>query len=525
MTKRLISLLLIIFIIMGVTPGVFASEEPPLSEREVSEGESTAAELLTEEPAPETEAETRETEPVESAAEEAAETEVYVTVETSSEDGEEALPLVYTLPSGEEIEVDPEDPVYAERMNGTRTLMSAWNGIETYQSFQPREVDGEIVRPGIDVSSWQGTIDWEKVADAGVEFVFLRGAYRGTSLGALAKDLRFEQYIKGAKAAGLKVGVYVYSQAITPEEGREEAEFLIELVKDYEIDLPLVIDYEYYGYGGRLYNAKLTDRERTDICLAFCEAVEAAGYDAMVYANASMLKDDMVAQELDRVWLAHFTKKTNYSGEYQFWQCSDSGSISGISGNVDLDFWFDVEPENESDPFRDVTGEHWFYDTVMEAYEKGIVSGLGDGVFGPYDNAQRGQVVTMLHRLMGEPAATVDAGFTDLTADYYIAAVNWAAENEIVRGYSETEFGPSGLITRQDLVTLLYRMESSPSVNGDLSAYSDEKSVRDYARNAMIWATEKGIINGYEDGTLRPAAEATRAEVCAILMRYVDLAA
>lgn len=508
MVKQIIGALLAILLLTGMAPGVFASEEPEIlaeaaveavpEENPTEPEETVAAEIPTEESEQET-------------------SEVFV-AEASSEDAEE-LPTVYTLPSGEEIIVDPEDPLYWEKMPRDGVLLSAWNEIETYKSFSPREVEGETVRPGIDVSSWQGTINWEKVADAGVEFVFIRGAYRGTSTGALGKDGRFEEYLEKATAAGLKVGVYIYSQAITEKEAREEAEYLLNLLDGRYIELPLVIDYEYYGYGGRLYNAKLTDRQRTDICLAFCEAVESAGYDAMVYGNASMLGDDMYAEELERVWLAHYTKKTGYKGEYEFWQCSASGSISGISGNVDLDFWFD----EGDDLFSDVTERDWFYNTVMAAYDNGIVSGMGDGTFAPYDKALRGQVVTMLHRIMGKPAAESVAGFTDLTADYYIEAVNWAVETGVVKGYSETEFGPDGCITRQDLVTLLYRMEQSPESGGDLSGYTDASDVRDYALNAMKWAVEKGIINGYEDNTLRPAGEATRAEVCAVLMRYIDL--
>lgn len=509
MVKQIIGALLAILLLTGMAPGVFASEEPEIlaeaaveavqEENPTEPEETVAAEIPTEESEQET-------------------SEVFV-AEASSEDAEE-LPTVYTLPSGEEIIVDPEDPLYWEKMPRDGVLLSAWNEIETYKSFSPREVEGETVRPGIDVSSWQGTINWEKVADAGVEFVFIRGAYRGTSTGALGKDGRFEEYLEKATAAGLKVGVYIYSQAITEKEAREEAEYLLNLLDGRYVELPLVIDYEYYGYGGRLYNAKLTDRQRTSICLAFCETVESAGYDAMVYGNASMLGDDMYAEELERVWLAHYTKKTGYKGAYEFWQCSASGSIPGISGNVDLDFWFDAE----DDLFSDVTENDWFYNTVMAAYDNGVVSGMGDGTFAPYDKALRGQVVTMLHRIMGKPAAESEAGFTDLTADYYIEAVNWAAETGVVKGYSETEFSPDGCITRQDLVTLLYRMEQSPEPVGDLSGYTDASDVRDYAQDAMKWAVEKGIINGYEDNTLRPAGEATRAEVCAVLMRYIDLA-
>lgn len=425
---------------------------------------------------------------------------------------------------------DPEDPLYEKMMEAMAAYV--WSDMPTFSDFRPRERETETVHPGVDVSSWQGSINWDKVAAAGVEFAFIRGAYRGTTAGALGKDVRFETYIEDAQAAGIPVGVYIYSQAITVEEGIEEAEFLLELVAGYDIDLPLVIDYEYANGKGRLYEANLTDRERTDICLAFCETVEAAGYEAMVYANASMLRDDMYAGELPRVWLAHYAEETGYAGEYEYWQCSDKGTVDGIGGSVDLDFWFKSAPEqSEPDepvipalsPFEDVTESDWFFSSVMQAYKAGIVNGLGAGLFGPDSPARRGQVVTMLHRIQGEPAAAQAAPFVDLTEEYYKDAIAWAAENGVVTGISETEFFPNGLITRQDLVTIFYRLEGSPAVSGDLTAYADGDNVREYARDAMIWAVEAGILTGYEDNTLRPMKTASRAEVCAIFMRYTAL--
>lgn len=506
--KQIVSAVLAAVLLAGLTPTAFASAEPA----EAAESPRVTESVLAD---PEAEIEPEEAisavdaeMPEDARQEENFDAEVSLTVEPG---------LVYCLPSGEEIVVDPEDPLYAVKMGDGTTLLSAWNEIETYRNFTPRQTAGETVRPGIDVSSWQGTIRWDKVADAGVEFAFIRGAYRGTNTGALGRDGRFEEYYTKARAAGIRVGVYVYSQAITEEEGREEARFLLELLDGRELDLPIVIDYEYYGSGGRLYNAKLTNRQRTDICLAFCQVVEEAGYEAMVYGNASMLGSDLYAGELDRVWLAHYTKKTGYKGAYDFWQCSASGSVSGISGDVDLDFWFDAE-----NPFSDVAATDWFFETVMEAYDRGIVSGMGDGSFAPDDMALRGQTVTMLHRIMGKPASGNSAGFTDLTESYYRDAVNWAANAGIVKGCSDTEFDPNGRITRQDLVTILYRMEGCPEANGNLGSFSDASDVRAYAQEAMAWAVEKGILYGYEDNTLCPGAEASRAEVCAILIRYTE---
>ncbi len=434
----------------------------------------------------------------------------------------------------------------------------------SHDDFTTRALKDETLYLGIDVSVFQGTIDWEAVAADGIQFVIIRGAYRGVSTGLLNEDTSFETNITEALAAGLEVGVYVYSQAITVEEGREEAQYLIDLVSGYDITLPLVIDYEYYsgssGLGGRLYEADLSRQEATDICNAFCDEVESAGYDSMVYANASMLNSNLYADELGRVWLAHYTTETSYSGDYEYWQCSSSGAVDGISTLVDLDFWFkpnsfsssDSDSDSDSDssgtedsssgstgtedsssgstgttvsnPFTDVDEDDWYYSVVMEAYNGGIVKGVTSTTFCPNNTATRAQVITMIYRMMGEPETTSTTAFTDLTQDYYIDAVTWAEENQVVQGVSATSFAPNNSITRQDLVTMLYRLAGSPSVSGDLSAYNDGDNVQSYAQDAMIWAVEKGIVQGYSaDSTLRPANAATRAEVCAILVRYLAL--
>ena len=211
-------------------------------------------------------------------------------------------------------------------------------GTKTFSDFTPRALNNEILRRGIDVSAWQGSIDWEKVAADGIEFAFIRAAYRTTGLGTLYKDSCFEANMKGARAAGVKIGVYIFSQAITVEEAVEEADYLMNLVKNYKIDLPLVFDFEYMP-NGRL-TGDLGKRLSTDICLAFCARVEAAGYESMVYANPSTLNGYLYPEEFGRVWLAHYTAKTSYTGRYEYWQFTASGVVNGIEGDVDLNICF-----------------------------------------------------------------------------------------------------------------------------------------------------------------------------------------
>ena len=192
-----------------------------------------------------------------------------------------------------------------------------------------KRFDGYTIEKGIDVSKWQATIDWKKVAADGIKFAIIRVGYRGLSDGSLNEDQYFKKNIEGALKNGIKVGVYMFSQALTEKEAIAEADYLIKRVKDYKIELPLVMDYEYGGSSnpGRLYNAKLTRRKATNNCLAFCKRVEEAGYKAMVYANKSFLRDDLYSDEISEkyeIWLAHYTNATDSTADYTYWQYSSS---------------------------------------------------------------------------------------------------------------------------------------------------------------------------------------------------------
>lgn len=204
---------------------------------------------------------------------------------------------------------------------------------------------GYTKRKGIDVSRHQGTIDWKKVKASGVEFAIVRVGYRTyKESGNLFTDNMAEQNIKGAKEAGLKVGVYIYSQAVNVSEAREEADYAIDQLKGEYLDLPVVFDYEFYT-DGRLEKANLSKEEGTAIANAFCTEVVNKGYVPMVYANKYMLENFLYADKISNnynIWLANYTNKTSYEGEYTFWQFSESGNVDGISSSsVDLDFWYD----------------------------------------------------------------------------------------------------------------------------------------------------------------------------------------
>ncbi len=202
-------------------------------------------------------------------------------------------------------------------------------------------VDGETIsHKGIDVSSFQGDIDWDLVRADGVEFAFIRTAFRGYGTGKFVDDEKFEDNIAGATDAGIKVGAYVFSQAINEEEVIEEAESTIEKLSPYVKNCPIVIDVEFTGDGGRM--DKLTPSERTDLILKFCEVVENAGYKPYVYYNTEMsiLYVDLPRLEGIPKWYASYSSDFFYPYDIDVLQYSATGRVAGIRGDVDLDICF-----------------------------------------------------------------------------------------------------------------------------------------------------------------------------------------
>lgn len=215
------------------------------------------------------------------------------------------------------------------------------NILETgeYQYMQ----NGEVVSyKGIDVSQHQGAIDWKQVAEDGVTFAFIRAAYRGYGTsGKLMPDANFDANIKGATENGIKVGVYVYSQAITPEEAVEEANFVLERIAPYNVECPVVFDVETVsGANGRMNGISVEDR--TSYARLFCQTIENAGYRPMIYYNTEMgaVKLDLTALEDYDKWFAAYTDEFYYPYAYDVWQYSSKGSVAGIKGNVDLNISF-----------------------------------------------------------------------------------------------------------------------------------------------------------------------------------------
>lgn len=177
-------------------------------------------------------------------------------------------------------------------------------------------------------------------------------------------------------------------------------------------------------------------------------------------------------------------------------------------------------------PFTDVRETDWFYDDIVFAYENGLFSGTTATTFSPYAPMTRAMLVTVLYRLEGEPAVTGRSGFSDVTiGSYYEAAVTWAADNGIVNGTSATTFSPSENVTREQMAAILCRYaqykQYGTSASASLSAFSDDAAVSTYAKAPLSWAVAEKLVNG-TDGKLLPRASATRAQVAAILHRFVE---
>ncbi len=193
---------------------------------------------------------------------------------------------------------------------------------------------------GIDVSVWQGTIDFQKVKDAGVEFVFIRvGTAKGDYQNVL--DKRFIEYIEGFNKVDIPVGIYYYSYASDRSIAISDAKWVLKQIKDYKVELPIVYDWENWSFYNEFKQSFYTTSMNAK---AFLDTVRRAGYDGMLYGSANYLKN--VWFDIDYpVWLAHYTNQTNYSGKYTYWQMCSNGKVPGISGNVDINIYYKNKEE------------------------------------------------------------------------------------------------------------------------------------------------------------------------------------
>ena len=194
---------------------------------------------------------------------------------------------------------------------------------------------------GVDVSEHQGEIDWKKVAADGVDFAMIRMGYRGSTAGGLYVDETFEANIAGAEKAGIPVGVYFYSQAVTEDEAREEALFVLRNIKDHEVTFPVVFDWEIVG-GSEARTYAMSRRELVDCARVFCDTVAGAGYDPMIYFTRYLAYRKYILRNLAdyAFWYADYDPQPRIAFDFDMWQYSETGDVAGIEGDVDLNLYF-----------------------------------------------------------------------------------------------------------------------------------------------------------------------------------------
>lgn len=232
------------------------------------------------------------------------------------------------------------------KVTGAQTIRGQNYTFDTNGVLQQTVASSKML--GIDISTWQNTIDWAKVKASGIEFAIIRAGFRGYGTGKIVEDDLFYTNLIGATNAGLRVGVYFFSQAINQVEAVEEASMVISLLQKYgvRISYPITIDSEWSGASGNSGRAdSLSRADRTAVCVAFCETVRSAGYTPMIYASKSWFENNLSVSAFGnyKIWLAHYTPggaTSSYSGRYEMWQYTSIGSVSGISGGVDMNYGY-----------------------------------------------------------------------------------------------------------------------------------------------------------------------------------------
>ena len=192
---------------------------------------------------------------------------------------------------------------------------------------------------GVDVSAYQGDIEWSKVKASGIDFAMIRLGYRGYESGKLVEDVNAEANLTGAREAGLKIGAYFFSQALTVQEVDQEIEFMLEILGERYLDMPIVLDWEIPAASAR--TANMDARTLTDLQRHFCKIMKDKGYQPMIYFNWHQSENLYYLSELEDYpfWLALYQDRMTYPWQIEMWQYTATGSVPGIQGDVDLNVY------------------------------------------------------------------------------------------------------------------------------------------------------------------------------------------
>lgn len=409
------------------------------------------------------------------------------------------------------------------------TLTSNGYATVNRQTGSQRLIPGAISK-GVDVSEHNRTIDWEAAKNDGVKFAIIRVGY-GNDL-TNQDDKYWLRNVSECERLGIPYGVYIYSYAKNADMARSEADHVLRLIKGHDLTYPVYFDMEDKSQ----LNATGGDStELAKIASAFSEKIEAAGYDVGIYANRNWFTNYLTDPVFDNWvrWVAEYgVSQCQYGGEYGMWQLSSGGRVKGIDypaddegGRVDVNLMYRAGYSS------DVAAGDWFvesgaFDYVVIREIMGNYSGTNH--FGPYDTITRAQVATILWRLAGSPASSVSQPFSDADPnEYYYNALCWAKEIGVSTGYSGTDFfGPNDPVTREQLATLFARYASvvdGRDTSSDCSTMNSKNGadeVSDYAREAMGWAVDTGLIAGVNGTDLEPGGTAWRASMAEMVKRY-----
>lgn len=375
---------------------------------------------------------------------------------------------------------------------------------------------------GVDVSYFQGDIDWEAAAER-IDFAIIRCGYAGNR--EKYDDEKWEYNVSECVRLGIPYGVYIYSYAKNTADAADEAAHVLRLLEGHMPDLPVYYDIEDRTSIGNLSDAKLLEVVET-----FCDTIADAGFVPGVYADMSMWTNRLTSSAYDSYekWIAWFTKQDAFRlGNFGMWQYGTFEGIPGMEGPVDMNICVIDVPGVLDLPFTDVTGTDWFRGDVRYTYENAIMNGTGTGVFSPDSPISRGRALEILYRMEDMPEVSQSCPFADVTpGSHYEKAVSWAAENGIVEGSRSEAFEPEAAITREQMAVILYRYAEykgcDVSARKSLSGYSDTRRISAYALDELSWANATGLIIGNTAGALNPTGAAQRCQVAAIMHRFCE---
>lgn len=424
-------------------------------------------------------------------------------------------------------ETDADDPYGSPEESGypDDSVIQGKDDFNDDSVIQATDVFDELVGSGvtyqgIDVSKHQGYIDWQQVKNAGIDFAIIRCGYGRNT--ANQDDVRWEYNASSCESLGIPYGVYLYSHADNTSEIDGEVQHVLRLLKGHKPTLPVYIDIEenrQFALGGAVLSG-FAER--------FCSQIKKAGYKSGLYTSTSHWNAYFGAfAELPSYyhWVAQYNTSCTYSGRYETWQYSNTGRVSGISGNVDRDIWYGrldgSAPGKVS--FSDVTDpKHPYYKAIYWAADAGITKGYSDGTFGIDKACTRSEAVMFLWRLAGKPAPknASSSPFKDVPKSHaHYKAILWAAQKGITKGYDDGTFGINKTCTRGQIMTFIWRFKGQPAPKAAAkSPFSDVPKNHAYYK-AILWGSQNKVTNGFSDGTFGINKNCTRGQIVTFLYR------